>query len=59
MNATERDFLVADMARRVLLEHAAGRSVDPQRLDWALDIAIAYDAAKRQPTTRQKEANHV
>jgi len=33
--------LVIQAARRVLQEHAEGRSVDPLRLDWAIDIVLA------------------
>jgi hypothetical protein len=40
MNDTERAFLVRDMAARVLREHASGRSVAPDRLDWAIGVAI-------------------
>lgn len=33
--------LVISSAVRILREHAEGRSVDPERLDWAIDIALA------------------
>lgn len=38
MNATERDDLVRDIARRVFAEERAGRPVDTQRLAWAAEV---------------------
>jgi hypothetical protein len=35
VNLTERAELVLDIARRIHAEKAAGRSVDPSRLEWA------------------------
>lgn len=32
--------LVVQCAIKVLREHAAGRSVDPDRLDWAVTLAL-------------------
>jgi len=39
--------LVLQAARRVLQEHAEGRSVDPLRLDWALFIVAANPLPSR------------
>jgi hypothetical protein len=32
--------LIVQCAIKVLHEHAAGRSVDPDRLDWAVRLAL-------------------
>lgn len=57
MNTTERATLVADMARLVLLEHAAGRSVDPDRLDWAIGVAVQALAPKHTQPHPQEESH--
>lgn len=40
MAAHRTQPLVLQAAIKVLREHAAGRSVDPSRLDWAIRVAI-------------------
>lgn len=34
-------YLVIEAAKSILREHASGRSVDPERLDWAIRIYMA------------------
>ena len=53
MNRTERAELCLGIARRVLQEQQDGRSVDPDRLEWARQVirgnapdAKAQDAAR-------------
>lgn len=56
MNATERDDLVRDIARRVFAEERSGRPVDTQRLAWAADVLDQRQDAQAQDAVERRAA---
>lgn len=47
--------LIVQCAIKVLREHAEGRSVDPDRLDWAVNLAL-QNPKRIQPKPTEKAA---
>lgn len=49
--------LAVQCAIKVLRERAAGRSVDPDRLDWAIDLALLNRGRAVVPAHKAKEVS--